>query len=293
LISIRPIKNLIKYLIPFEIRRKIGLYLEDLSFQRYIEEKKKFKSADIFIVSFPKCGRTWLRLMIGKALINHFNLKVENPLILRTLHNYNAEIPRVAVTHDEKTHKKTGELKKSKLRFRDKKVILLVRDPRDVVVSLYFHYRYRERRYHGELSDFIRERLGSLDTLIMYYNIWAKQRHVPKDFLLVCYENIHKNSEKELQKVLHFMNINYITEKEICESVEWSRFDNMKKMERENRFNSSMLSVECIEDEESYKVRKGKIGGYKEYLSDEDILYINQKISTNLSDYYWYYKDKA
>jgi len=31
-------------------------------------------------------------------------------------------------------------------------------------------------------------------------------------------------------------------------------------------------------DEESYKVRKGKVGGYLEYLSQDDMNFINQVI---------------
>jgi len=62
----------------------------------------------------------------------------------------------------------------------------------------------------------------------------------------------------------------------------------MMRMERENSLNSGRLRPVDIDDAESYKVRKGKVGGYVDYLSDEDIGYLNQKTKTILPDYFGY-----
>src|SRR5262245_55186961 len=37
-------------------------------------EVQEFHRAQACIVSFPKCGRTWLRVMVGKALCDRYGL---------------------------------------------------------------------------------------------------------------------------------------------------------------------------------------------------------------------------
>ena len=41
-------------------------------------------------------------------------------------------------------------------------------------------------------------------------------------------------------------------------------------------------------DAESFKTRKGKIGGYAEYLSPEDVEWLNRRIDTELDPYFGY-----
>ena len=53
-------------------------------------------------------------------------------------------------------------------------------------------------------------------------------------------------------------------------------------MEREGKFGTVRLKPGKISDLNSYKVRKGKVGSYKEELSKSDVEYINQRISAKL-----------
>ena len=69
----------------------------------------------------------------------------------------------------------------------------MVRDPRDVLVSSYFQKKKRRNKYNGELFDYVHEEVGSLESLLRFYNIWARNRHIPKDFLLVRYEDMHED----------------------------------------------------------------------------------------------------
>jgi hypothetical protein len=61
----------------------------------------------------------------------------------------------------------------------------------------------------------------------------------------------------------------------------------MKKLERSDFFKTSILRPSDKDDPESYKVRRGKIGGYKDYLNKKDLEYV-QKQMQELSDYYGY-----
>ena len=62
------------------------------------------------------------------------------------------------------------------------------------------------------------------------------------------------------------------------EAIEFSRFENMQKMEAAGAFDSKILRAGDVRDPESFKVRRGKIGGYREYLSAEDQLYAAKAI---------------
>ena len=54
------------------------------------------------------------------------------------------------------------------------------------------------------------------------------------------------------------------------EALEFSRFENMQKLEAAGAFDSKILHPGDVRDPESFKVRRGKVGGYREYLSAED-----------------------
>ena len=63
-----------------------------------------------------------------------------------------------------------------------------MRDPRDVLVSYYFQYTRRERvserandaQFDGTISDFIRQDIGALKSIVAFYNIWIRNRTVPR-----------------------------------------------------------------------------------------------------------------
>lgn len=253
---------------------------------------KKTEDIDVFLISFPKCGRTWLRLMLGMAIAKHFNLEhpdlISAIVDLQPLARLHPDIPKICVTHDDKPlWKKAVMLNESKEEYKNAKVIFLVRDPKDAIVSSYFQKtkRYVGKKhgaYEGELSAYIREEVGSLDSLLAFYNIWAANRHIPKDFLLVRYEDMHVNIQKELQRTLSFIGLNNISDDIIKEAIKFASFDNMRRMEEEGKL-AVRLQPGDSKDPESYKTRKGKVGGYTEYLTQDDIEYINQRMREGFS----------
>lgn len=242
---------------------------------------------EVFLISFPKCGRTWLRLMLGRAIASHFELQHPNilPLMLELepLAHLHPKIPRIRVTHDDKPQwKRPDQIVESKDIYKDAKVILLVREPKDVVVSSYFQKKKRRNAYLGDLSTYVREEVGSLDSLLKFYNVWAENYHIPQDFLLVRYEDIHINPRKELWKTLLFLGLSQVDNKVINEAVSFANFYNMRQLEEAGSFSARLRPINP-HDQESFKTRKGKVGGFTEYLKQEDIDYINSKVKEVLS----------
>lgn len=251
------------------------------------------QDVDVYIISYPKCGRTWLRLMIGKAIQQHFLLDADTDLIeISQLSKINPMIPKIKVSHDDKPHFKTPiQLEKDKSQFQHKRIVFLTRDPRDVIVSYYFHVTRRFQIETTSISDFIRQDIGGINTLIFYYNIWAESQSQIDHFLRVRYEDLHANPQAELRRVLSFIGLPEISPQVITQAVQYAAFDNMRKLEESNAFSSPKLQPGQMGEYTSYKTRKGKIGSYFDHLTDSDIEYLNQKIDAELSNYYSCYKE--
>jgi len=283
--------------LPSEVRSSLRSLLPKRLLRWYAH-----RNTDMYLISYPKCGRTWLRLMIGRAVACHFDLPEDgDTLLVNWIRRPHPDVPKITVVHDDRPMLKTpDELQTSKAKYKDKAVIFLVRDPRDVIVSSYFEmkkrgrifgdnpYETRQAFFDGALAEFIDRRAGGFDTILKYYNIWADQRHSLKGFLLVRYEDMKTDPQRELRRVLDFMGLGTIPDETIAEAVEFASFDNMRRMEAQDAFQSGILKPADAKDQESYKTRKGKIGGFAEYLSEQEIQTLNQRMRTELSDVFGY-----
>ncbi len=252
------------------------------------------KRADACLVSFPKSGRTWLRVMLGRALQQHYGADPRVIMNTSRLCRLDKRIPSILVTHDEFAHEKAPEcISYDKSMYKSKRVIFLVRDPRDVIVSLYFqkvHRRGRKSSYKGSLSDFIYERVGGIESLISFYNSWMENQHAPRGFLLLRYEVMKTDAEGEFRRVLAFLGIDWLPNAVVREAVEYSSFENMKRIEAADELKSGSLRTADTSHDETYKVRKGKVGGYVDYLATEEIQYLDEIIKEKLSNDLAYYK---
>ncbi len=266
------------------------------------------------IISFPKCGRTWVRMMLGKALWEMAGKPDETDT--KTLVNlFDAtRILRardIVVAHDDNPQwKKPDELEKDKSKFAAHKVVLLIRDPRDVVVSLFFEhtkrvdlytdlvkkspdmaaFQNRIHRYEGDVHAFIREEIGSLASIVEYLNIWERNRQATRGTLVVRYEDLHANAALELRRILEFLDYSAIPDEVIQRSVEFCAFDNMRKIESTAKTDAFVLKAADLTDTESFKTRKGKIGGFRDYLNEEDIAWMDALIDEKLSPAFNCYK---
>jgi hypothetical protein len=239
---------------------------------------------------------------MGKYLVDFTGINFNNMLEIYNLTAEFDNLPKIGFIHDGSSHygKKSlryDELDKYKNRYKRSKVIFLVRDPRDVLISYYMECTKRAivypdnpdktPFYMGNISSFLRDDRFGLMKIISFYNIWEENKSVPKDFLLLRYEDMRKNVHEHFRKVLKFCGIP-IDDNILDSVVEFSKFENMQKMERENALNTARLRPGNVNDPDTYKVRKGEVGGYKSYFSNNDIDYLNRTIDENLSDYFGY-----
>jgi hypothetical protein len=245
-------------------------------------------SADAYVISYPKSGRTWLRVLLGKALCLRYGLGAE--LLLETpLLTEAAGVLRTDFHHDGSEIRDDLDyisLPEDKRVYCDKSVIFLARDPRDVLVSSYFEATRRSFLFDGEpvqfdgsISEFVRSPTFGVKKLAVFYDIWARNQAVPKKFLLIRYEQLHAAPKSLLREVLRVLGAEAVQQEQIAEAVAYARFDNLRRLERANAFNDPRLQPGDPGEPESYKVRRGLVGGYGDYLSPADIAYIERELA--------------
>lgn len=248
--------------------------------------------ADAIIISFPKCGRTWIAVMLGEYLRLHFKLpEVELLEIHRLGLKYN-QVPLVWFSHDDQPQRKTPEeLTKSKIYYRNSRIVFLVRDPRDVAVSMFFHKLHRSRDFNGSIHDYLHQPRGGIEVIVTFFNLWIAQQHIPKDFLLIHYRDIHADPAGVLCNLLKFIDIAAPVPEFVEKAVELGRFQSMRDMEEKNVLRNRRLSTPPGSPKEAFKTREGIIGGYRQHLSMEDIEFIDNYVNHHLDPRFGYRTD--
>ena len=264
------------------------------------EQNKKLQQSDIVIVSFGKSGRTWLRVMLSRLYQVKHGLSQRYLMGFDNFHHMDRAIPKVFYTHDNYIKDYTGNAD-SKADFYGHKVVLLARDPRDVAVSQYFQWQYRMKpnkkilnKYPGEGSDvsmfdFIMDKDAGLPKVIDFMNLWASEQSRLKGFFLLRYEDLRTEPEPTLAKLLEFMGTPG-TPEEIREAVEFSSYENMKKMEQKKTFwlSGGRMVPKDRNNPNTYKVRRAKVGGFRDYFDDAQVAQIEALVNDTLSPEFGY-----
>jgi len=66
--------------------------------------------------------------------------------------------------------------------------------------------------------------------------------------------------------------------------VAFCSFDNMKKLEQSN----NALTAPRSGHQNGYKLRKGKVGGYRDHMDEDTIEFINALVANKLPAWYGY-----
>lgn len=244
------------------------------------EEFCKLQRADWVLMSWGKSGRTWLRVMLSRAYTLMGDLPSSELLDFDNLRRRDARLPAVFFTHNNYLRDYTGNYE-SKAHFAGRKMVLLVRDPRDVAVSQYFQWQYRMRPvkkfingYPPEGAEvdawtFVTDPTVGVPRIVDYFNDWAASREQLDDLLIVRYEDMRADPGAVLRRILDFTGTP-ATPQQIDEAVSFAAYDNMKKMEREAFFKGSGARVRPADQDNpaSFKVRKAKVGGYREHFDE-------------------------
>jgi hypothetical protein len=185
------------------------------------------------------------------------------------------------------------------VRWKDKRVVLCVRNPIDVHVSQW--HLIVNRRKQGPIMNvhsfeqFFRNPKFGLAMSIRWLNDWSEQTDVPKVFHLVKFEeSIDRSREAHvLADVLNAVGFDSVP-MEVCDTVtKIFSFKNLRESDREVDFPFQEMKRGISldpRDPTNYHYRSGKILGYKDFLSPKTAAWAEALVDEHLSSYYNYYK---
>ena len=229
------------------------------------------RPTDVFLCSYPKSGTTWLGYLIAQTM------RREDDNLRLGLNSFNKYVPDVNLAYTKRgslaPHVELGDprffLCHAAYDANFPKVIYMIRDPRDTMVS-YWHYRkFLSPDFTMSLTDFLSSDDHWPCDWDEHVSGWLLSRSHP-NLLLVRYEEMHKDAAAVLQKVLEFAGLNQSTA-QIEAAVEASRFENMRAAEE--RFGV----IGKAGDENERFVRKGRVGSWQEEMGYSDLRILEEK----------------
>ena len=267
----------------------------------------------IFIASYPKSGNTWLRSIISSLVYNPKGKFVFDDLVKVSLfskfsnfknidglqYQSNGNLDYNWISNNWiKAQKKINAIKKeivfykthsvrgiiNKNFFTDESVCLgfiyIIRDPRDVVVSLSKHMGIN-------INMAIEEMLSNTKRMTSVHKVnelvstwknnvdsWMQFRGVPR--LVLKYEDMINDANSSIFQIADFLNkignLNLKTNKDFLKNVELSTsFKKLQLLEKNQKFGEAT--------EHSKFFRKGISGGWKQILTDKQVKQIEDKLS--------------
>ena len=261
------------------VRSRFHLTNSKWTRRNFSSRARELSGGDVIVLSIPKSGRTWLRAFLCAYFCRRFGLG----FTLRPGRYDLPGFPRVVFSHDLFEHRTKGDRWD---RFRGKylvprrelkraKIILLARDPRDCFVSLYLQLTRRDPNAPAKLgqktvSEMLRDENFGMRAIIGTMNHWLNEFCERENFTLVRYEALRASPAEHFRHLLAVLGEPSPDADIFQEALEFSRFENMQKLEAAGAFDSNILHPGDVRDPESFKVRRGKVGGYREYLSAAD-----------------------
>jgi hypothetical protein len=151
--------------------------------------------------------------------------------------------------------------------FRGKKSILLIRDPRDVMVS-YFHLR-RDRKglFDGDFSTFIRSRKYGLPAWFNHYHSW-----VDKATFLLQYEELKSDTFNAYSQLLRHLGVKF-SEERLKRAIQQSSIEKVRA--KDSKAKGSDNEQVCAGEKKKDKrfARSGKSKQWVDYFSKSDLAF--------------------
>jgi estrone sulfotransferase len=228
---------------------------------------KNLKTNDSLLVSYPKSGNTWVRFYLCNLLflIEEIKVDVDFKKLDETMPELGAsdlskewlyKFPRIVKTH------------KSKWFCFDKyKSILVVRDPRDVMVS-YFYYLNKSKQKNAKVpsvfSEFIRSKKYGLIPWFEFYNHWLKH----PDLTVIYYEDMLDETLETFSRFNKILDID-VSDEFIYEAILLSSSEKIKELQKKDNY---------LEKDKNFKadfkfLRSGKKSQWVDKFSKEDLDY--------------------
>ena len=278
----------------------------------------------IWIASYPKSGNTWLRSIISALVysddgIFDFNLlkkirqfpeKIYFKDLIEDFGNFDEIKKNWIFAQDKinlnnrikffKTHQ--GKYTVDGDDFTNNKntraVIYVVRDPRNVVNSISNHYSLSienslkfmlSPKLIGNSKNFEESFIDNKPSMLTllgkwndHYRSWTRNK---KNLLLIKYENLIRDPQNEMDKIINFLN-NYLKFNTSIEKnkniIETTSFEYLKKLEEKGLFNEAPLKKNTTDSVKFFNL--GPRNQWAKESNQEIIKEIEKSFSTEMKE---------
>ena len=131
--------------------------------------------------------------------------------------------------------------------------------------------------------DFVKDDNQGLSHIIEFLNNWASELPKIPHLLVVRYEDLRAYPEQEMAKIVTFLGLEANTDY-LRDTAEFASVENLRKKEQENYFwrSGSRVQAKDVNDPNTFKVRKAKVGGYRDYFDDDQVAELDAMVDSFL-----------
>jgi hypothetical protein len=258
---------------------------------RHIDRRIKLALCGAAVISYPKSGRTWLRAMLSLYFAKLYGTPKDLLIDFANLHNLDHRVPRIYFSHEADYKGPPESVRIDRRQLRRKKLVFLVRDPRDVIVSLYAHRVHRSRNWEGPIARFVAGEEGGFATTLRYYRDWNEFLKEHGKALVLRYEDLHGDPAGSFERLLRYLG-QPVDKAALDATVAETQFAELQKMESEAQFRSTRLNAKAQGKEQgnpqALKVRRGRVGGFAEDLDAETASEVGAMMDNELQGAFGY-----
>ncbi|MEO1128511.1 MAG: sulfotransferase domain-containing protein [Planctomycetota bacterium] len=238
--------------------------------------RRAFRAPAAHIVSFPRAGQLWLRVMLALTIERTTQTTSANPFDLDARTRTDGSLPRLMLSHGKQDPRLWTPAQASAMPTwqQDRRCILLTRDPRDILVSLHAERTMRSRidpripHFDGDVGALLRSERGGLRTILQWQRTWLAALAQCEASLHVQYEHLHQDPALELGRICQFIGL-AATPAIIDEVVQASSFAAARVLEDGGRFGQFGSSL----PRDARLLRRGVVGGWRDHFSRDDAMW--------------------
>ena len=226
-------------------------------------------------------GTTWMRFLVNQIMLEETDL----PVPFNFLEDYLLDLetllarpsPRVFTSH------LPFEYLKHLLLEDGVKVIRIFRDPKDVLVSYFHYYQAYDLlgKFSGDWNEFYelfkRKELYTGDPMDENER-WWNQRYLP-NMLCISYEEMKEDILKAVTRIAHFLGKDLGVD--VLHSIAQKSMFSQMKQRPEYRGLLKYGDTGSFVFDRSSVFRKGQVGDWVNYFTDEQKAYIERRLYEN------------
>ena len=254
------------------------------------------------IASFPKTGNTWFGLMLRHLIVDAYGLPPERIRKLFVSDHRPSEflslpfgIPLIYHNHFipyvDGVEPHLGDMFRFIAPFRSSPMLVLFRNPKDVMVSAYMEHVSRDGGpgFRGTIAEFANDDALGVKKFVRYYNALASFRRAGDGpTLILRYEDLWSETAEWLRRGAEFLGVRRISDEGIRRAIFACSFENMRRMEDVASPQTALvpgLFNRQFEDINSRRVRAGG-SSWRKHLSADTAAFIDDYVERHLDQFF-------